>query len=284
MADRHTDRTELALLVLKRLTAALTTCRLYGPAHPRTDTAVADLTTLTARYLGEHGALTVEVGRATWRFEFDGAERANNQVTPLLTALHSRRVHDLTFASGAGEPDLRALLDLLILPIDKVRLFGGAAAVLAAGGVRAVSVAEIAAAEAQNGAGGAAAAAILKLFVAAARSTRLYGEGHPAVRGTVDELFAGLAAAFASSPSVRYDVRAGSVFAGSVPVEADPLTAAAFASDCAARQIEHLAFERGLTRAELGSAVSLFASDPEAIVVEGGFPEALRVRQVAHVG
>lgn len=287
--DARDDRAESALLILKRLTAALNIYRLYGPNHPLMRTALADLTALAARYLPRDGELGMELTRGAWRFAFDGTERVNDQVTPLLAALHGRGVRELRVAAGAAEGDFRELLAMLVLPIEEVRAAGGPAAVLRGRGVGAVVLGQIAAADEAPPAAGArrprgAAAAILRQFVAAARNTRLYGEQHPIVRGAVDDLFATLDAALADAGRLRYDVRAGSVFVANTPVDEDPLVAAAFASDCAARRIDGLTFVRGLTRAELAQAVAVFASDPEALVVEGGFPEALRVRHIAHVG
>jgi len=286
--DARDDRVEAALLILKRLTTALNTCRLYGAGHPRLRAALTDLAAPLTRYLGRHDALEMEIARGTWRFAFDGTERTNDQIAPLLAALHGRGVAGVRFGPETTEADLRELLALLVLPIDRVRAAGGPAAVLLGAGVEAVTLVEIRLSGDERPAGGgprpapAAAAAILRQFVAAARNTRLYGERHPIVGGAVDELFATLHAALGGG-DLRYDVRAGSVFAANAPVEEDPLAGAAFAADCAARQIKSLTFAPGLTRAELAHAVALFARDPEALVVEGGFPEALRVRQVAHV-
>ncbi|HEV2440280.1 MAG TPA: hypothetical protein VGX97_09480 [bacterium] len=227
--------------------------------------------------------------RGAWRFAVDDTERTNDQVTPLLAALHGRGVRDLRIAPGTTEADLRALLAMLVLPIEQVRAAGGPAAVLRGRAAGTIAVREIGPPGEDGPPGGAgpvpppAAAAILRQFLAAARNTRLYGERHPTVNSAVDDLFAALDQALAAAGSLRYEIRAGSVFAANVPVDDDVLAAAAFASDCAARQIESLTFARGLTRVELALTVTLFARDPEALVVEGGFPEALRVRQVAHV-
>lgn len=288
--DARDDRAESALLILKRLSAALNTCRLYGPDHPLARTALRDLAALAARHLERHGELRMDVMRGTWRFAFDGAERANDQVTPLLAALHGHGGRELRFAPGTGEAELRELLAMLVLPIDKVRAAGGPAALLTRRGARTVAVGEIAAPGDEPPAGQtgrvapSAAAAILKKFVAATRNTRLYGEHHPIVNGAIEDLFAALAGVLTDAGTLRYDIRAGSVFVANSPVDEDALAAATFATDCAARQTESLTFARGLTRAELSQAVALFASDPEALVVEGGFPEALRVRHIAHVG
>lgn len=287
--DGRDDRLEPALLVLKRLTAALHTGRLYGAGHPRTRAALADLAGLTTGYLRHHGELRVEVMRGAWRFAFDDTERTNDQVAPLLAALHGRGIRDVRFAPETTEAELRGLLAMLVLPIEEVRAAGGPAAVLRRGGVGAIAVLEIALSGEEQPAGGArraapsAAAEILRKFVAATRNTRLYGERHPIVSGAVNDLFAALDAALAEDESLRYEIRSGSVFAANAPVDEDSPAAAAFASDCAARQIDSLTFSRGLTREELAQSVALFARDPEALVVEGGFPEALRVRQVAHV-
>ena len=279
----------MALFILKRLTAALHTGRLYGTGHPRTRTALADLAALTTRYLRQYGELQAEIMRGAWRFAFDGTERTSDQVAPLLAALHGRGVRDLRFTPGTTEAELRELLAMLVLPIEKVRAVGGPAAALRGGGVGAIAVLEIAPSGEEQPTREArrvaprAAAEILRQFVAAARNTRLYGERHPIVSGAVDDLFAALDAALAEDESLRYEIRSGSVFAASAPVDEDSPVAAAFASDCAARQVDSLTFAHGLTREELAQTVALFARDPEALVVEGGFPEALRVRQVAHV-
>ena len=287
--DARDDRPELALLVLKRVAAALHTYRLYGPGHPLTRTALAGLAALAGRYLRQHGELRMEVTRGGWRFAFDDTERMHEQVTPLLAALHGRGIRDLRLAPETTEAALSELLAVLVLPIEKVRAAGGPAAILRGRAAGAVVVREITPTREERPAGEtpavapATAAAILRQFVAAARHIRLYGERHPIVRGAVGELFAVLDAALAAAGSLRYEIRSGAVFAANAPVDDDSLVAAAFASDCAARQIDSLTFSRGLTREELAQSMALFARDPEALVVEGGFPEALRVRQVAHV-
>ena len=287
--DARDDRPELALLVLKRLAAALHTYRLYGPAHPLTRTALADLAGLAARYLRQYGELRVEVMRGGSRFAFDDTERMSDQVAPLLAALHARGMRELRFTSTTTEVELRELLAMLVLPIETVRAANGPAAILRGRAVGTITIREIAPVDEERSAGETrpvappVAAAILRQFVATARHIRLYGERHPIVSGAVGDLFAILDSALAGAGSLRYEIRSGSVFAASVPVQEDPLVAAAFASDCAARHIDSLTFAQGLTREELAQTVALFARDPEALVVEGGFPEALRVRQVAHV-
>jgi len=287
--DARNDRPELALLILRRLAAALQTHRLYGPAHPLTRTALADLAALAARYFRQYGELRMDVLRGGWRFAFDDTERTHEQVAPLLAALHGRSIRNLRLAPEATEADLRELVAVLVLPIEKVRAVGGPAAILRGRAAGAITVHEIAPAGDERPAGETlpvappTAAAIVRQFVATARSIRLYGERHPTVRGAVGELFAALDAALAAAGTLRYEIRSGHVFAANAPLDDDSLVAAAFASDCAARQIDSLTFTHGLTREELAQTVALFARDPEALVVEGGFPEALRVRQVAHV-
>lgn len=302
------DRAESALLVLKRLTAALNTCRLYGARHPRTAGAVAGLAALVTRAMGSDGELVVEVTREAWRLAADDTEHMTGQITPLLHALYGHGVRALSFAPGTTDAELAELLAVLVLPIEKVRAAGGPAEVLRSRDVPHLAVREVGRAagpagrsdsrpwDGRNGREDArpaaetpavaphVAAAILKRFVAAARNVRLYGEQHRMVNAAIDDLFGLLDYALRKAGSVCYQVRSGSVFAAQVPLEDDGLVAGAFASDCAARRIDRLTFARGLTRAELAQAVSLFARDPEALIVEGGFPEALRARQVAHVG
>lgn len=289
MSAPPVDRQDLALLILKRLAAALSTCRLYSPRHPRTHDALAGLVPLVTRYVTNHGPLVVEVTRDAFTFAFDRIERANPQVAPLLHALHGHGARELSLLPGADEAGLRELLGLLILPAGTVRGLGGLEAALRGRGVEPVAVREVTrpagaspAGEAR-GAGLREAAAILRKFVAAARSIRLYGERHPMVDAAIEDLFKALGAALAAAGSVRYEIRAGSVFTGDTRLEGDAVVAGAFAADCAVRGIDSLTFSRGLTRTELAQTASLFAKDPEALVVEGGFPEALRVRQITHV-
>lgn len=304
----HDQRTESALLLLKRLTAALNTCHLYGAGHARTGSAVAGLAAVASRGVRppNGGALTVEVTPTAWRLSSDRAEHAAEHVAPLLQALHGRGVRTLSFGPGVTDADLRALLAVLDLPIERVRAAGGLAEALRARDVRGIAIREVAipvrralirgvgaatetGTEAGPSATGPASAApraaerLIKQFVAAAKNVRLYGESHPTVQAAIDELFRTLRGALAAADILGYEVRSGTVYAGNAPLEDDAMTAATFASDCAARRIERLTFARGLTRAELALAVALFAREPEALIVEGGFTEALRARRVAHV-
>lgn len=289
----HDERSEAARLLLKRLSAALNTCRLYGAHHARTETAVAGLAAVAARGAGPNGALTVEITRTAWRLASEDADRAAEQLAPLLQALYGRGVRALSFGSGVADAELRELLAILDLPIERVRAVGGPAQALRARGVQTITVrgadGALGAPGAGSRSGGASAApsgaeGILKQFVAAARNVRLYGESHRTVQALIDALFRMLQAALTASETLSYEVRSGTVFSGKAALERDAMIAGTFAADCAARRIDRLTFARGLTRAELEQAVALFARDPEALIVEGGFAEALRARRITHVG
>ena len=289
--DTRDDRAEPALRVLKRLTAALQTCRLYGARHPRTEHAVAGVAALAARGMRSDGDLIVEVTRGAWRLPADETERVTDQITPLLQALAGHGVRAVAFEPGTTDAELRELLAVLVLPIEKVRAEGGPAEALRSRDVRHVTIREtgaVAGADSPPGparpdGGGSQAQTILKQFLGAARALRLYGEQHPAAAAALDGLFSALAAALAGAGSISYEVRSGTVFASGAALDDDGLVARPFVADCAARHIECLTFAAGLTRAELAQAVSLFARDPEALVVDGGFAEALRARRVIHV-
>lgn len=124
---------------------------------------------------------------------------------------------------------------------------------------------------------------VLRLFMAASQNIRLYPGGHQIVEASIEKLFATLTPALEQWGSVRYDVRGGAVFEEGNLLDMDALLVTEFAADCAGRKIGSLTFLRGVTHEELGHAVALFAREPETLVVERGFPEALRARQVAHV-
>jgi hypothetical protein len=307
----HDERTESARLLLKRLTAALHTCRLYGAGHARTESAVAELAAVAARAgrALNGGPLTVEVTRTAWQLSSREEEQAADQIAPLLQALYGRGIRALSFAPGVTDAELRVLLAILDLPIERVRAAGGAAKALRARNVQGITVQEAGGPSREAVAGepssplpapaaegipsGAAetpdvapgtAERVLKLLVAAVSALRLYGEPHRTVQAAIDDLFRSLHAALAAAGSLRYDVRSGTVWAGGTALEGDAMIAGTFTSDCAVRRIERLTFTRGLTRAELAQAVALLAREPEVLIVEGGFAEALRARRVTHVG
>jgi hypothetical protein len=280
-SDTRGHRAVPALVLLKRLTAALHTCRLYGPRHARTQDAASGLAAIAAQCMREDGILAIEITRETWRVPPDGDEHATGQMAPLLEALAARDVHALSLTSGLTDAELRELLDILSLPIERVRAGGGAAEALRARGVRHVHTWDVA--------GGARAGpspdavALLRRLVAAAEAIRLYGEQHRIAKTAVDDLTRAVEPALAHGGDLTFEVRAGRVFAADAALDGDGPTAAAFAADCAARRIERLTFLRGVTRAELAAAAAIFAREPEALIVDGGFHEALRARRVTHV-
>ncbi len=287
-SNRPIGKADLALLTLKRLTAALHTARLYGPRHPRTNEALALWAALLEQYLRSHGSLVLEVGRDSFALASGKTERADSQILPLVSALHGRQVRELTLLPNVAAPELQELLDILVLPAETLRRLGGAGSILQRRGVRHIALREVgagqeSAGDAASGAPSSAVTAILRGLVAATRNVRLYRDGHPIVGASLDELFAALTRALELAGSVRYEIRDGVVFGAGVPQDADALFVATFASDCVARQIGSLEFTRGLTRGELARTVSLLAKEPEELVVEGGFLEALRVGQITHV-
>jgi hypothetical protein len=301
--DTGGRRTAPALVLLKRLTAAFQTCRLYGAEHARTHDAVAGLPALAVECMGPDGRLLVEITRDTWRVPPGDGEHVTGHIAPLIEALAARDVRTLALTSGVTDVELRALLGILILPIERVRAAGGAAEALRARGARDVAVQEVAGTA--SGAGRTSslrravvsragapspseptgdAAALLRRFVAAAKAVRLYGEQHRITETAIDELTRAVEPALARGGALTFEVRDGRVLAADAALDDDAGTAAAFAAECAVRRIERLTFSRGATRDELEAAAAVFAREPEALLVDGGFREALRARRVTHVG
>jgi hypothetical protein len=278
-----------ALPALKRLAAALRTCGLYHLRHPHTSTAIAQFLAVVAGPLEAHGLFEVEIARASFTFPGDSTERDDADILPLVSSLHARALRRLAILPGVDASEVRRLLEILITPPAGVRHQGGIENVLRTRGVRHIVVRELLAPVEEPllthlaPDDRARAMVILQRFIAAGRNVRLYRGGHLTVERTIGELFAALIPALAVWGSVRYDVRDGAVFIGQDILDDDAVFVAAFASDCAARGVGSLTFARGLTRAELARVVALFAREPEELIVEGGFVDALRGRRLEHV-
>jgi hypothetical protein len=278
-----------ALPALKRLAAALRTCGLYHLRHPHTNTAITQFLDVVAGPLEARGLFEVEIARASFTFPGEGAERDDADVMPLVSSLHARGIRRLAVLPGVAASEIRRLLEILITPPLDVPHRGEIENVLRTRGVRHIVVRELLAPAEEpfltHLAPGdrARAMAILQRFIAAGRNVRLYRGGHLTVERSIDELFAALTPALALWGSVRYDVRDGAVFTGQDVLDDDAVFVAAFASDCAARGVGSLTFAQGLTRAELARVVALFVREPEELIVEGGFVDALRGRRVEHV-
>ncbi len=281
-------RADLAVRALKRLAAAHQAAKLYH-VDASTSEPVRQFLEFHTRYAERFGPLTVEVTRSSFILDGERTECKNDVITPLAESLHSRWIRRLSVLPGVPPREVGHLLTILATPRETVRIAGGADHILDGFRVERIVLHVTAAPPDEPGAGGraadrlAAATAILRLFVAASKNIRLYSAGHRAVETSVEALGAALAPVLARDGSIQYDARDGSVVCGQDPLEMDPRLAGEFAAACAARRIGGVAIRRGVTREELTQAVSLFASDPETLIVEGGFPEALVARKVTHV-
>jgi len=282
-------RAGLAVRALKRLAAAFQAARLYH-SEASTSEAVRQFLQLHARYAERFGPLTMEVTRSSFILDFEGTERTHDLITPLATSLHARWIRQLSVLPGVLPGEIQHLLSALTAPRATVRRAGGVGRLLRERGVTRIALDETAAPDEtlpiseQSFERRAHASVILRLFVAAGKNTRLYPSGHPIVETSIEELRAAVARGLAHGGSIRYDVRNGVVFHERERLDMDALFVQEFAADCAARRIGSFTFRQGVTREELAHAASLFAREPETLIVEGGLSEALRTRRATHVG
>lgn len=281
-------RAGLAVQALKRLAAAFRAARLYH-SEAATSEAVRHFLQLHARYAERFGPLTIEVARSSFILDFEGTERTHDLITPLAQSLHARWIRQLSVLPGVLPGEIQHLLDALTAPRATVRLAGGVGHLLRERGATRIALDETAAPDesppipAQSFGRRAHASVILRLFVAASKNIHLYPSGHPIVETSIEELRAAITRALAHGGSIRYDVRDGAVFHERELLDMDALFVEEFAAECAARRMRSLTFRQGVTREELAHAASLFAREPETLIVEGGFSEALRTRRVTHV-
>ena len=124
---------------------------------------------------------------------------------------------------------------------------------------------------------------ILKLFVSAGRNTRLYPPGHPTVMSALDSLSGVAATALEHRRAIRYDIWGGTVLANRQPLTADPLFIAEFTAHAVAHGVGSLDLLRGVTREDFARAATLFAMEPEELIMEGGLRDAMTAAGITQV-
>jgi hypothetical protein len=124
---------------------------------------------------------------------------------------------------------------------------------------------------------------ILKLFVSAGRNTRLYPPGHPTVMSALDSLAGVAATALEHRRAIRYDIWGGTVLANRQPVTADPLFIAEFTAHAVAHGVGSLDLLRGVTRDDFARAATLFAMEPEELIMEGGLRDAVTASGITQI-
>ncbi len=277
------SRAALADRALKRLAAAYQAARAYS-ADVSASEPVRQFLELHTRYAEQYGPLTFLITRSSFVLEAGRAELKDEFITPLAQSLHAHLIRRVSVLPGVSPGELQQLIATLTAPGDAVLRAGGADHLLAERGVTRIVV------EVTPGPPGASggdtqerATAILRLFVAASKNTRLYSSGHLSVKRAVEAIATAMAPVLAGLGNLDYSVRDGVVFCNQEPLSAPPPLVEEFAAACAVRRIGGLTFRRGVTREELASAVSLFGSEPETLIVKGGFAEALVALGVTHV-
>jgi len=124
---------------------------------------------------------------------------------------------------------------------------------------------------------------ILKLFVSAGRNTRLYPVGHPTVVSALDSLAGVAATALEHRRAIRYDIWGGTVLANRQPLTTDPLFIAEFTAHAVAHGVGSLDLLRGVTRDDFARAATLFAMEPEELLMEGGLRDALAASGITRI-
>lgn len=275
------SRAGLADRALKRLAGAYQAARVSQGGSSAGEPAQQFLE-LHTRYTERYGPLTLLVTRSSFILETPRTELTDEFIVPLAQSLHARLIRRFSVLPGVSPGEIQHLIATLTAPSDTVLRAGGADRVLRERGVTRI-VLEPTGAASPAGGTQERAAAILRLFVAASKNTRLYPSGHPSVAAAVEMIAAALAPVLAGLASVDYSVRDGMVFCNQELLGGDPRLVEEFAAACTARRIGSLTFRRGVTRDELAHAVTLFGSEPERLIVEGGFAEALAALGVTHL-
>ncbi len=119
------------------------------------------------------------------------------------------------------------------------------------------------------------AAEIARALFAAVQQTRHYGAGHPAAGRAASEFFGTMSADLADA-AVRIEVDERTVIVQAVPLPPEDRQVAQLHSHLAARRIRRVTVERNAREEAVAALVRLLALEPEVIVAEGGFEEALR--------
>ncbi|HEY3249331.1 MAG TPA: HEAT repeat domain-containing protein [bacterium] len=139
----ETAQADLAMRVLKRLSATLQDARLYTVEHPFTTKAIDLLLPIVQTYIDTHGALSVEVARAGFTLDFEGTLRRDDLITPVMFALYSRQVRRLSLLDGLIAEEVQHLLEALLTPRSAVRRLGGIGQMLWKRGVQHIALHEM---------------------------------------------------------------------------------------------------------------------------------------------
>lgn len=125
-------------------------------------------------------------------------------------------------------------------------------------------------------------AEIARALFAAVQQTRHYGAGHPAAGRAASEFFGTMASDLAHA-AVRIEVDERTVLVQAVSLPPEDRQVAQLHFHLVARRIRRVTVERDAGEGAIAALIRLLALEPEEIVAEGGFAEALRDAGVSGV-
>lgn len=125
-------------------------------------------------------------------------------------------------------------------------------------------------------------AEIVRALFAAVQQTRHYGAGHPAA-GRAAAQFFGMLATDLAHVAVRIEIDERTVLVQAVRLPPEDRQVAQLHTHLAARRIRRVIVERHAREEDVAVLIRLLSLEPEVIVAEGGFEEALQNAGVSSV-